>query len=172
MNVTCETGPHYLVMDDSMLQEEGRFKMNPPLRSKEDRDALIAGILDGTIDMIATDHAPHSAEEKGRGLEKSAMGVVGIETSFPACYTYLVKTGLITMEQLMELMSTKPRERFGLPMGNDFSVWDLSEEYVVDPADFLSMGKATPFTGTKLFGKCLMTVCDGEIVYLNEEALK
>ena len=134
--------------------------------------ALLEGIVDGTIDMIATDHAPHSAEEKGRGLEKSAMGVVGLETSFPACYTYLVKTGLITMEKLMELMCINPRQRFGLPMGEDFSVWDLSEEYTVDPADFLSMGKASPFTGTKLFGKCVMTVHDGNIVYLDKEALK
>ena len=172
VDITCETGPHYLAFCDEDLQEDGRFKMNPPLRSREDMEALIEGIQDGTIDMIATDHAPHSAEEKGRGLEKSAMGVVGLETSFAACYTYLVKPGLITMEKLMELMSTNPRARFNLPMGNDFSVWDLNEEYVVDPADFLSMGKATPFTDTKLFGKCLMTVCDGEIVYLDKEMLK
>ena len=172
VDITCETGPHYLAFCDEDLQEDGRFKMNPPLRGREDMEALIEGIKDGTIDMIATDHAPHSAEEKGRGLEKSAMGVVGLETSFPACYTYLVKPGIITMEKLMELMSGNPRARFDLPMGKDFSVWDLSEEYVVDPADFLSMGKATPFTGTKLFGKCLMTVCDGKIVYLDKEALK
>jgi len=172
VDITCETGPHYLVFCDEDLQEDGRFKMNPPLRSREDMEALIRGIQDGTIDMIATDHAPHSAEEKGRGLEKSAMGVVGLETSFPACYTHLVKTGLITMEKLMELMSVNPRARFDLPMGNDFSVWDLSEEYTVDPADFLSMGKATPFTGTKLFGKCVMTVHDGNVVYLDKEALK
>ena len=172
VDITCETGPHYLAFCDEDLQEDGRFKMNPPLRAREDMEALIEGIKDGTIDMIATDHAPHSAEEKGRGLEKSAMGVVGLETSFPACYTYLVKTGIITMEKLMELMSVNPRARFDLPMGNDFSVWDLSEEYVVDPAEFLSMGKATPFTGTKLFGKCLMTVCDGNVVYLDKEALK
>ena len=172
VDITCETGPHYLVFCDEDLQEDGRFKMNPPLRGREDMQALIEGIVDGTIDMIATDHAPHSAEEKGRGLEKSAMGVVGLETSFPACYTYLVKPGIITMEKLMELMSTNPRQRFDLPMGNDFSVWDLDAEYTVDPADFLSMGKATPFTGTKVFGKCVMTVCDGKIVYLDKEALK
>ena len=172
VDITCETGPHYLVFCDEDLQEDGRFKMNPPLRGREDMLALIEGIVDGTIDMIATDHAPHSAEEKGRGLEKSAMGVVGLETSFPACYTYLVKPGIITMEKLMELMSTNPRQRFDLPMGNDFSVWDLDAEYTVDPADFLSMGKATPFTGTKVFGKCVMTVCDGKIVYLDKEALK
>ena len=172
VDITCETGPHYLVFCDEDLQEDGRFKMNPPFRGREDMLALLEGIADGTIDMIATDHAPHSAEEKGRGLEKSAMGVVGLETSFPACYTHLVKTGRITMEKLMELMCINPRQRFGLPMGEDFSVWDLSEEYVVDPADFLSMGKASPFTGTKLFGKCVMTVHDGNIVYLDKEALK
>ena len=165
VNVTCETAPHYLVMDDSYLQELGRFKMNPPLRSPEDREALVRGIQDGTIDMIATDHAPHSAEEKGKGLEKSAFGVVGIETAFPVCYTYLVKTGIITMERLMELLVTKPRERFGLPLGADFSVWDLDAEYEIDPSDFVSLGKATPFTGWKVQGKCLLTVCDGKIVY-------
>ena len=165
VDVTCETGPHYLVMDDSMLEEHGRFKMNPPLRSKEDREALVAGILDGTIDMIATDHAPHSAEEKSRGLEKSAFGVVGIETAFPIMYTHFVKTGRMTMEHLMKLLVTNPRERFGIPMGNDFSIWDLHEEYTVDPAEFVSKGKATPFEGWKAFGRCMATVCDGKIVY-------
>ena len=165
VNVTCETGPHYLVMDDSMLKEEGRFKMNPPLRSKEDRDALILGLQDGTIDMIATDHAPHSAEEKSRGLEGSAFGVVGIETAFPICYTYLVKTGIITLEKLMDLLVTNPRSRFGPPVGGDFSVWDLEAEGIVDPQDFLSMGKATPFEGWPIQGKCLTTVCDGKQVY-------
>ena len=165
VDVTCETGPHYLVMDDSFLQEEGRFKMNPPLRSKEDREALIRGIQDGTIDMIATDHAPHSAEEKSRGLEKSAFGVVGIETAFPVCYTYLVKTGIITMDRLLELLVWNPRKRFGLPLGQDFSLWDLGAEYEIDPAEFVSMGKATPFEGWRVNGKCLLTVCDGKIVY-------
>ena len=165
VNVTCETGPHYLVMDDSMLKEEGRFKMNPPLRSKEDRDALILGLQDGTIDMIATDHAPHSAEEKSRGLEGSAFGVVGIETAFPICYTYLVKRGIITLEKLMDLLVTNPRSRFGLPVGGDFSVWDLEAEGIVDPQDFLSMGKATPFEGWPIQGKCLTTVCNGKQVY-------
>jgi len=165
VDVTCETGPHYLVMDDSMLQEEGRFKMNPPLRAKEDREALVEGILDGTIDMIATDHAPHSAEEKSRGLEKSAFGVVGIETAFPILYTHFVKTGRLGLDHLLKLLVTNPRERFGIPMGNDFSIWDLSEEYTVDPAEFVSMGKATPFEGWKVFGRCLATVCDGKVVY-------
>ncbi len=165
VDITCETGPHYLVMDDSMLQEDGRFKMNPPLRSKEDRDALIEGIIDGTIDMIATDHAPHSAEEKGKGLEKSAFGVVGIETALPIMYTYLVKPGIITMDRLVELLAINPRKRFGIELGCDYSVWDLEEEYTVDPKEFLSLGKATPFEGWKVNGRCLATVCDGKIVY-------
>ncbi len=165
VDVTCETGPHYLVMDDSFLKEEGRFKMNPPLRSAEDREALIQGIIDGTIDCIATDHAPHSAEEKAKGLEKSAFGVVGIETAFPICYTYLVKAGIITLEKLIDLLVTNPRNRFGLPNGSDFTVWDLEALDVVDPADFLSLGKATPFAGWQIQGKCIATVCDGQIVY-------
>ena len=165
LDVTCETGPHYLVMDDSFLQEDGRFKMNPPLRSKEDRMALVEGICDGTIDMIATDHAPHSAEEKGRGLAGSAFGVVGIETAFPILYTYLVKKGIITLEKLMELLAINPRTRFGIPMGADYTVWDLEKEYTIDPANFLSMGKATPFAGWKCQGECKLTICDGNVVY-------
>ena len=168
VDVTCETGPHYLVMDDSMLREEGRFKMNPPLRSREDREALVAGILDGTIDMIATDHAPHSAEEKAKGLEKSAFGVVGIETALPILYTYLVKPGILSMDRLVELLVTKPRERFSIPLGCDYSIWDLNEEYAVDPAEFASMGKATPFEGWKVNGRCLATVCGGKLVYKKE----
>ena len=165
VDVTCETGPHYLVMDDSDLQEDGRFKMNPPLRSKEDREALVAGILDGTIDMIATDHAPHSAEEKGKGLENSAFGVVGIETAFQILYTYLVKPGVLSLERLIDLLVTNPRKRFNIPLGCDFTIWDLEDESTVDPADFLSLGKATPFTGWKVNGKCIATVCDGKLVY-------
>ena len=165
VDITCETGPHYLVMDDSMLQEDGRFKMNPPLRSKEDRDALIEGIIDGTIDMIATDHAPHSAEEKSKGLENSAFGVVGIETAFPIMYTYLVKSGVITMDRLVELMVINPRKRFEIPLGCDYSIWDLEEEYTVDSLEFLSLGKATPFEGWKVNGRCLATVCNGKLVY-------
>ena len=165
VDVTCETGPHYLTMDDSFLKEEGRFKMNPPLRDPEDREALIQGIIDGTIDCIATDHAPHSAEEKAKGLEKSAFGVVGIETAFPICYTYLVKSGIITLEKLIDLLVTNPRNRFGIPNGSDFTVWDLEAIDVVDPADFLSLGKATPFEGWQIQGKCIATVCDGKVVY-------
>ena len=169
VDITCETGPHYLVMDDSMLQEEGRFKMNPPLRDITDREALVAGILDGTIDMLATDHAPHSAEEKAKGLEKSAFGVVGLETAFPIMYTYLVKPGVMTMEQLLEVMVYAPRKRFNIPLGNDFSIWDLEKEYTVDPADFVSMGKASPFTGWNVQGECVATVCDGKIVWKKSE---
>jgi len=167
VDVTCETGPHYLVLDDSFLQALGRFKMNPPLRSESDRLALIEGLKDGTIDMIATDHAPHSAEEKAKGLEGSAFGVVGLETAFPVMYTHLVKTGVITMEKLIELMVTKPRERFNIPMGNDFTVWDLGAKYTIDPEDFVSMGKATPFEGMEVCGKCILTVHDGKAVYVD-----
>ena len=168
VDVTCETGPHYLILDDSDLQEDGRFKMNPPLRGKEDREALIAGIVDGTIDMIATDHAPHSAEEKSRGLEKSAFGVVGLETAFAAMYTHLVRPGIITMERLVELLVDNPRKRFNIPLGLDFSVWDLNQEFTVDPQEFVSLGKATPFTGMNLYGRCILTVCDGHIVYSHQ----
>ena len=165
LDVTCETGPHYLILDDACLQEDGKFKMNPPLRSKEDREALVQGILDGTIDMIATDHAPHSAEEKAKGLEGSAFGIVGLETAFAALYTHLVKPGILSMERLTELLCDNPRKRFGIPMGLDFSLWELDKEYTVDPAQFRSMGKATPFEGMKLFGRCVLTVCDGKIVW-------
>ena len=165
LDVTCETGPHYLVMDDSFLQEDGRFKMNPPLRGREDREALVKGIQDGTIDMIATDHAPHSAEEKGKGLAGSAFGIVGIETAFSILYTYLVEKGIITLEKLVDLLAINPRNRFGIPMGDDYTVWDLDREFTVDPAEFLSMGKATPFTGWKCKGQCMLTICDGKIVY-------
>ena len=165
VNVTCETGPHYLVLCDSDLKEEGRFKMNPPLRSREDREALIEGIVDGTIDMIATDHAPHSAEEKAKGLEKSAFGIVGLETALPVMYTYLVKTGIITLEKLADLMCYNPRERFGIPMGADFSVWALDEKFTVNPDEFFSKGRATPFAGTELYGKIKTTIYGGRIVW-------
>ena len=165
VNITCETGPHYLILDDSDLIEDGRFKMNPPLRSKRDKEALIAGILDGTIDMIATDHAPHSAEEKSKGLEKSAFGIVGIETAFPLMYTHFVKTDIITLEKLMELMAYNPRRRFGIPLGESFTVWDLDKKFTVDPKNFLSMGRATPFAGAEFLGECVATVCNGKIAY-------
>lgn len=169
VNVTCETAPHYLVLCDEGMQEDGRFKMNPPLRSREDKEALIEGIKDGTIDMIATDHAPHSAEEKGRGLEKSLMGVVGLETAFPVLYTELVTKNIITLERLVELMSFKPKERFGIDTNNDFAVFDISEAYKIDPEDFLSMGRATPFAGCEVFGRCLLTVHNGKVVYKAED---
>ena len=171
INVTCETGPHYLLMDDSMLQEHGRFKMNPPIRGKEDREALVAGLLDGTIDMIATDHAPHSAEEKSKGLAGSMNGVVGIETSFATLYTGLVKTGILSLPRLIELMHTNPAERFGigapLAVGEkaNFTVFEVDTEYAIDPASFCSMGKATPFEGHRVFGRCLLTVCDGKAAW-------
>ncbi len=165
LDVTCETGPHYLVMDDSFLQEEGRFKMNPPLRDKEDRLALIEGIKDGTIDMIATDHAPHSAEEKSKGLAGSMFGIVGLETAFSVMYTHFVKTGEISLEKLIELMAINPRKRFGIPFDGSFTVWDLEKEFTVNPDEFLSKGKSTPFTGEKLSGVCMLTVSDNKIVY-------
>lgn len=169
VNVTCETAPHYLVLCDEDMREDGRFKMNPPLRSLEDKQALIEGIKDGTIDMIATDHAPHSAEEKGRGLEKSLMGVVGLETAFPVLYTELVTKNIITFDRLVELMSFKPKERFGIDTENDFAVFDISEAYKIDPEDFLSMGRATPFAGREVFGRCLLTVHNEKVVYKAED---
>lgn len=169
VNVTCETAPHYLVLCDEDMQEDGRFKMNPPLRSREDKEALIVGIKDGTIDMIATDHAPHSAEEKGRGLEKSLMGVVGLETAFPVLYTELVMKNIITLDRLVELMSFKPKERFGIDTNNDFAVFDISEAYKIDPENFLSMGRATPFAGREVFGRCLLTVHNEKVVYKAED---
>lgn len=165
IDVTCETGPHYLLLDEGDLQEDGRFKMNPPLRGKEDREAMLEALYDGTIDMIATDHAPHSAEEKSRGLEKSSFGIVGIETAFPLLYTYLVKKGLVSLERLLELLCVNPRKRFGIPMTEDFTVWNLSEKYTIRPEDFVSAGKSTPFENTEVFGKCMMTVCEGRTVY-------
>ena len=168
VDVTCETAPHYLVLCDEDMQEDGRFKMNPPLRSREDKEALIEGIKDGTIDMIATDHAPHSTEEKGRGLEKSLMGVVGLETAVPVLYTELVMKNIITLDRLVELMSFKPKERFGIDTNNDFAVFDISEAYKIDPEKFLSMGRATPFAGREVFGRCLLTVHNGKVVYKAE----
>lgn len=165
IDVTCETGPHYLILTDGDLKEDGRFKMNPPLRSKEDRQALIEGVLDGTIDMIATDHAPHSQEEKSRGLEKSAFGIVGIETAFQLLYTHLVKKNIISLEKLVELLAVNPRKRFGLEYDNSFTVWDLDKKTVINPSDFLSIGKATPFEGEEVFGECELTVCNGKTAY-------
>ncbi len=171
VDVTCETAPHYLVFDDSDLQEDGRFKMNPPIRSKADRLALIEGIKDGTIDMIATDHAPHSAEEKSKGLKDSLMGVVGIETAFPVLFTQLVKEECaITLHKLIELMSINPRKRFGLELkSDDYCVYNLEEYYKINPDEFLSMGRSTPFEGMSVSGKCELTVCGGKAVWINRK---
>lgn len=172
VDITCETGPHYLVLCDDDLQEDGRFKMNPPLRAEADKEALISGIQDGTIDMIATDHAPHSAEEKSRGLAGSAFGIVGLETCFPILYTHLVKKDIISLEKLIELMSVNPRKRFGFAGGYiedgapaDITVLDLNRQWTIDPADFVSMGRATPFDGWQVFGKVTMTMVEGEVKY-------
>jgi dihydroorotase len=165
VDVTCETAPHYLVLCDEDLQEDGKFKMNPPLRSASDRDALIEGILDGTIDMIATDHAPHSQEEKARGLEKSAFGIVGLETAFPIMYTEFVKTGKMTLEKLVELMCINPRKRFDISSDEGFTVWNVEKEYSVNPEEFATLGRATPFEGRRVFGENLLTVYNGSIVY-------
>ena len=174
LDVTCETAPHYLVFHDGMLQEDGRFKMNPPIRGEEDRQALIAGILDGTVDMIATDHAPHSAEEKAGGLEKSLNGIVGLETAFPVLYTELVRPGVLTLAQLIDLMHTNPAKRFGIgaPLEEgataDFTVFDLDAEETIQPEHFLSMGKSSPFAGRSVFGTCLLTICGGKIAWQAE----
>lgn len=165
VDVTCETAPHYLIFNDMDLKESGNFKMNPPIRSEEDRQALIKGLQDGTIDMIATDHAPHSSEEKSRGLENSLMGVVGLETAFPVMYTYLVKKGIITLERLIELMSINPRRRFGITQTDDICVYDLQSEYKIDPCEFKSKGKSTPFDGMTVSGKNLLTICGGKAVW-------
>lgn len=167
VDVTCETAPHYLVLTDMDLKEDGKFKMNPPLRSEEDRLALIEGIKDGTIDMIATDHAPHSAEEKSKGLEKSAFGIVGIETAFSVMYTFLVKTGIISLEKLIEIMAINPRKRFNIAP-NGFTVWDLESKYTVNTDEFLSLGKATPFENYELYGICKMTAMNNQIKYVKE----
>lgn len=165
VDITCETAPHYLVMCDEDLCEDGRYKMNPPLRAREDMEELLRGIVDGTIDMIATDHAPHSAEEKSRGLEKSAFGIVGLETAFSILYTELVMKKIITLERLTELLSTNPKKRFNIDTKNDFTVFDISTPYKIDPESFLTKGRATPFAGKEVYGRCVLTVCDSKTVY-------
>ncbi len=171
VKITCETGPHYLTMCDMDLQEEGRFKMNPPIRSAADRDALVEGLKDGTVDVVATDHAPHTAEEKSRGLEFSAMGVVGLETSFAVIYTKLVREGVISLEKAIDVLAEAPRRIFSLGGGlkegeaADIAIFDLNAEYDVDPTTFHSMGRSTPFEGWHLWGECRMTLVDGRVVY-------
>ena len=170
IDVTCETAPHYLLLDESALAEDGKYKMNPPLRSARDREALTEGLCDGTIDMIATDHAPHSLEEKSLGLMKSAFGIVGLETAFPALYTGLVKTGIITLEKLVGIMAVNPRKRFGIPFSGDYTVWDLDEREKVDPERFATKGRSTPFEGMELYGTCYLTVADGRTVFYKKSA--
>ena len=175
LDVTCETAPHYLTISNDEIEDDGRFKMNPPIKSAEDRRALIEAVKDGTIDMLATDHAPHSAEEKSKGFAGSAFGIVGMETAFPVVYTHLVDEGIIDIDGLMKLMYENPRKRFGLDVRNlseelasespTFTVWNLDEEYSIDPAEFLSMGKSTPFEGWRVKGRCMMTVLDGKKVW-------
>lgn len=165
IDVTCETAPHYLVLSEDDLKEDGRFKMNPPLRSVLDKEALLEGIQDGAIDMIATDHAPHSAEEKSGGLEKSLMGVVGLETAFPILYTNLANRGVISVSRLIELMSSNPRKRFNITSDIGFSVFDVENPYIIDPERFKTKGRATPFEGARVLGRCKATVYNGRIVY-------
>ncbi len=178
LDVTCETAPHYLLMDDSMLQEEGRFKMNPPIRGREDREAVLQGLRDGTVDMVATDHAPHTAEEKSRGLAGSLMGVVGLETAFPLLYTHLVLTGELSLERLVEVLCDAPRRRFALGPSlqadapADFTVFDLNAAAAVDPDTFLSMGRSTPFAGWPVRAKCMMTVAEGRLAYCDASLAK
>ena len=169
LDVTCETAPHYLLLCDTDLREDGRFKMNPPLRGEADREALLEGIADGTIDMIATDHAPHSEEEKSKGLKDSLMGVTGLESAFPVLYTGLVEKGIISLPKLLELMCVNPGRRFSITCGSDFAVFAIDREYRIDPASFLSKGKSTPFEGMSVSAECLMTVCNGKIVWQKEE---
>ena len=170
VDVTCETGPHYLLLDENDLQEDGRFRMNPPLRSREDREALVEALLDGTIDMIATDHAPHSAEEKSRGLSGSAFGIVGLECAFPVLYTGLVKKGILTLEQLIDKMAVAPRARFGIPLAEgDRTEWDLEARVTVNPDEFLSMGRATPFAGAEIYGRCLKTTHNGRTTWDSDQ---
>ena len=170
VNITCETAPHYLTLSQINVRDEGGFRMNPPLREEEDRLALIEGLIDGTIDMIATDHAPHSAEEKSKGL-KSLNGIVGLETAFPVLYTRLVKKGVISLERLVALMAQNPYNRLGIEP-NGYTVYSLNEEYTIDPSAFKTKGRSTPYAGERVFGKCLATVCDGKLVYIDNKIVR
>jgi dihydroorotase len=175
LDITCETAPHYLTISNDEIEDSGRFKMNPPIKSREDKEALLAAIADGTIDMIATDHAPHSIEEKSKGFAGSAFGIVGMETALPVMYSKLVVPGIITMEKLIDLMHENPRKRFGFeatPLREElkknaptFSIWDLEHEYVIDPEKFMTKGRSCPFEGWSVKGRCMMTVVDGNIVW-------
>lgn len=171
VRVSCETAPHYLALCENDMMEDGRFKMNPPLRSSADRDALIAGLNDGTIDAIATDHAPHSPEEKSKGLEHSAMGISGLETAFPVLYTYLVMSGKVSLQRILEALTSSPRKAFGLPpvleegAAADIAIIDTRTEFTIDSSRFLSLGHSTPFEGKRVQGKVLMTIKDGVAVW-------
>ena len=169
LNVSCETAPHYLLLDDGMLEDAGRFKMNPPIHGKADREALLEALADGTVDMIATDHAPHSPEEKSRGFAGSLNGIVGLESAFPVLYTGLVRYGILSLEQLTGLMASAPRRRFGIPEGNDYALWNIGTEYTLDASKFRSLGHSCPFDGWRVYGRCLMTVADGKKVYSAQE---
>ena len=165
LNISCETAPHYLLLNDTRLEDSGRFKMNPPIHSEADREALLEALADGTIDMIATDHAPHSAEEKSHGFSKSLNGIVGLETAFPTLFTKLVLSGVLSLAQLVRLMADAPRERFGIPSKDEFALWELNTEYPLDSSRFRSMGRSTPFEGWKVRGRCIMTVMNGTVIY-------
>lgn len=165
VKVTCETAPHYLLLNERCMGEDGCWKMNPPLRGVDDQMALLAGIQDGTIDVIATDHAPHTDEEKSRGLEHSAFGIVGIECAFPLMYTYLVRTGFITLDRLVELMSTRAREIMGLPIGTSWATFEVETPYEIDPRKFISKGHSTPFAGWQVYGRCTETIYNGKVVF-------
>ena len=169
VNVSCETAPHYLLLNTALIEDDGRFRMNPPIHKAEDQGALLEALTDGTIDMIATDHAPHAAEEKAGGFDKSLNGIVGLETAFPALYTGLVTEGIVSLERLVELMSTAPSRRFCIPLSGDFAIWDLTHDYTIDPARFRSRGRSTPFDGWPVLGKCLLTVHDGKAIYISED---
>ena len=169
VNVSCETAPHYLLLNTALIEDDGRFRMNPPIHGADDQGALLEALNDGTVDMIATDHAPHSPEEKARGFDKSLNGIVGLETAFPALYTGLVLEGIVSLERLVGLMSTAPAARFGIPLSGDFAVWDLTHDYTIDPAQFRSKGRSTPFEGWPVLGKCLLTVRDGKAIYISED---
>jgi len=169
LDVSCETAPHYLLLNTALIEDDGRFKMNPPIHRAEDQGALLEALSDGTIDMIATDHAPHAAEEKARGFEKSLNGIVGLETAFPVLYTGLVMEGIVSLERLVEAMSTAPSRRFSIPLSGDFAVWDLTHDDTIDPKRFRSKGRSTPFEGWPVLGKCLLTVRDGKAIYISED---
>ena len=169
VDVTCETAPQYLLLTKKDVLDDGRFRVNPPIATEEDRRACLDGVLDGTIDMIITDHAPHSAEEKSRGFAKSAPGFVGLEHCFPLLYTELVRTGIISLDKLVDMMAGAPRRRFGIPQGDELCVWDLNAESTIDPDSFVSMGRATPFAGRRVHGRCIATIINGNIVYQTED---